>query len=106
MDIGSKLAYYTIVGPSGNLYDDSLAGEIAIAPLRALDTPWQAGICEPGETPRRDPDGLCAAYLASLNPWWSPGRAVQQLWLRAIKSKEWSQGKSWNRPGWRAVCLR
>ena len=61
-------AYYTVVGPSGNLYDDSLAGEIAIAPLRALDTPWQAGICEPGETPIRDPDGLCAAYLASLNP--------------------------------------
>ena len=51
-----------------DLYTDGVAGELTIAPLRALDTPWQAGICEPGETPIRDEDGLCASYLASLDP--------------------------------------
>jgi len=40
-----SLAYYTVVGPTDNLYEDVKAGNYEMVPLRALDTRWEAGIC-------------------------------------------------------------
>ena len=61
-------AYYTIAGPTDNLFEDGQNGLLEIVVLRALDKPWEAYICTEGQTPRDDDEfGFCAAYFESLN---------------------------------------
>ena len=57
-------AFYTIVGPTDNLYEDGENGLLEIAPLRARDTRWEAGACKPGKEQPHDPLDACAAYFA------------------------------------------
>ena len=69
-EIDLDTMFYTLEGPTGNLYqdaEDGLIGMHEIVPHRALDVPWEPYICEEGKTPHNDPDEKCAAYFASLN---------------------------------------
>ena len=60
-------AFYTLTGPTDNLYEDTKNGLIEIVPLRARENPWEQWICTEGKVPRDDPNLFCETYFSNLN---------------------------------------